>query len=106
MHENGAHDYLKFIKFGYGRATDHACKDVRAGLMTRARAIELVNHYDPIKPRDLQRWLKYVGMTEDEFDRIADTFRDPRVWWMENGRWTRDELRSTEDHVDSTAEAR
>ena len=23
MHENGVHDYLKFIKFGYGRATDH-----------------------------------------------------------------------------------
>ena len=23
MHENGVHDYLKYIKFGYGRATDH-----------------------------------------------------------------------------------
>jgi hypothetical protein len=32
MHENGVHDYLKYIKFGYGRATDHTCKDIRAGL--------------------------------------------------------------------------
>ena len=37
MHENGIHDYLKFVKFGYGRGTDHACKDIRAGKMTRAR---------------------------------------------------------------------
>lgn len=92
MHENGVHDYLKYVKFGYGRATDHACKDIRAGLMTRQKAVEVVNHYDPIKPRDLKRWLEYVGMTEDEFDRIADTFRDPRVWRMENGTWKRDML--------------
>lgn len=92
MHENGIHDYLKYIKFGYGRATDHACKDIRAGLMSRQRAIELVNHYDPIKSRDLKRWLEYVNMSEDEFDRIADTFRDPRVWRMERGRWIRDSL--------------
>ena len=26
-------------------------------------------------------------MSEEEFDRIADTFRDPRVWWIENGKW-------------------
>ncbi len=92
MHENGIHDYLKYIKFGYGRCTDHACKDIRAGLMSRGQAIELVKQYDPVKPRDLSRWLDYVGMTEDEFDRIADTFRDQRVWWMENGRWEREEL--------------
>jgi imidazoleglycerol phosphate synthase cyclase subunit len=92
MHENGAHDYLKYIKFGYGRATDHACKDIRAGLMGRGQAIELVNRYDPVKPSDLKRWLDYVGMTEDEFDRIADTFRDPRVWRWEEGKWRRDEL--------------
>jgi len=96
MHENGVHDYLKYIKFGYGRATDHACKDIRAGLMSREEAIRLVNHYDPIKPRDLQRWLSYVGMTETEFDRIADTFRDPRVWRMEAGKWTKDGLTATD----------
>jgi N-acetyl sugar amidotransferase len=92
MHENGVHDYLKFIKFGYGRATDHTCKDIRAGLMSRGQAIDLVNFYDPVKPRDLKRWLDYVGMQEDEFDRIADTFRDPRVWRSEGGRWMRQKL--------------
>ena len=42
-------------------------------------AIALIEKYDPVKPRDLARWLAYVGMSEDEFERIADTFRDDRV---------------------------
>jgi N-acetyl sugar amidotransferase len=94
MHENGAHDYLKFVKFGYGRATDHACKDIRAGLMTRDEGIEMVRKYDAVKPRkDLSRWLDYVGMSEDEFDEIADTFRDPRVWAKdERGEWIKDNI--------------
>jgi N-acetyl sugar amidotransferase len=88
MHENGIHDYMKFIKFGYGRATDHASKDIRSGYMSREIGIEMVRKYDHVKPmRDLKRWLEYVGMDEREFDRIADGFRDPRVWWVEGGQW-------------------
>jgi hypothetical protein len=60
--------------------------------MSRGQAIELVRKMDSVKSRDLARWLDYVGMTEDEFDRIADTFRDPRVWRMENGTWVKDAL--------------
>lgn len=93
MHENGIHDYLKFIKFGYGRGSDHACKDIRAGVMTREQGIEMVRKYDHVKPRrDLERWLNYVDMTEDEFDRICNTFRDRRVWRIENGQWVKDNI--------------
>ncbi|MBD2464239.1 N-acetyl sugar amidotransferase [Oscillatoria sp. FACHB-1407] len=93
MHENGIHDYLKFIKFGYGRGSDHACKDIRAGVMTREQGIEMVRKYDHVKPRrDLERWLEYVGMTEEEFDITCDTFRDPRVWRVEDGQWVKDNI--------------
>jgi hypothetical protein len=94
MHENGAHDYLKYVKFGYGRATDHVCKDIRAGKMTREEGIEMVRRYDAVKPmKDLTRWFEYVGMSEQEFDEIADTFRDPRVWVRdENGEWLKDNI--------------
>lgn len=88
MHENGIHDYLKFIKFGYGRASDHAAKDIRSGYITREQGLAYIRQYDHIKPtRDLNRWLAYVGMTEEEFDCIADRFRDPRVWRIQNGEW-------------------
>jgi N-acetyl sugar amidotransferase len=92
MHENGVHDYLKFIKFGYGRATDHASKDIRSGYMSREKGVQIVRKMDHVKPRDLARWLEYAGMTEEEFDRTADTFRDPRVWWIHEGTWYKDNL--------------
>ena len=93
MHENGIHDYLKFIKFGYGRASDHSCKDIRAGVMARDQGIDMVRKYDHVKPRrDLERWLKYVDMTEKEFDFTCDTFRDRRVWRNENGQWVKDNI--------------
>lgn len=93
MHENGIHDYLKFIKFGYGRGSDHACKDIRAGAMTREQGVEMVRKYDHVKPRrDLERWLSYVGMSEEEFDRTCDTFRDKRVWRIEKGLWVKDNI--------------
>jgi len=93
MHENGIHDYMKYVKFGYGRATDHSCKDIRAGIMTRGEAIDVVRKMDHIKSKDLYRWLAYVGMTEDEFDRTADMFRDQRVWWKdESGSWVKDNI--------------
>lgn len=93
MHENGIHDYMKFVKFGYGRATDHSSKDIRSGYLTREQGIEMVRKYDHVKPRrDLDRWLGYVGMTELEFDQIADKFRDPRVWWIKDGQWWKNNL--------------
>jgi N-acetyl sugar amidotransferase len=93
MHENGLHDYLKFIKFGYGRGTDHSCKDIRAGRMTREQGVQNVRRYDHVKPRrDLQRWLDYVGITEEEFDAVADTFREQGVWRVEGGQWVKDNV--------------
>lgn len=93
MHENGIHDYMKFIKLGYGRGTDHACKDIRGGIISREEGIKIVKKYDAVKPRrDLERWLEYVGMYEDEFDRIADGFRDPRVWGIEDGQWFKQDI--------------
>jgi N-acetyl sugar amidotransferase len=94
MHENGIHDYMKWIKFGYGRASDHASKDIRTGYMTREEGIKMVRNYDHVKPRrDLERWLRYVDMTEEEFDRIADTFRDSRVWDKdEKQNWVKDNI--------------
>jgi N-acetyl sugar amidotransferase len=92
MHENGMHDYLKFIKLGYGRGTDHSCKDIRAGILTREQGVEMVRKYDHVKSSDLKRWLDYVGMAEEEFDAVADTFRDRRVWRIEDGQWVKDNV--------------
>ena len=93
IHENGIKDWLKFVKFGYVRCTDHTSKDIRLGGMTREEGIALVRKYDHVIPRpSLDYFLSMTGMKEDEFFRIADTFRDPRVWWIQDGQWWKDTL--------------
>jgi N-acetyl sugar amidotransferase len=93
MHENGIHDYMKYIKFGYGRATDHVCKDIRAKKMTREEGINIIEKMDPIKSKDLKRWLEYVGWSEEYFDEVADSYRDPRVWWKDKDlNWKKDHI--------------
>jgi hypothetical protein len=91
-YESGAHDLLKFIKFGYGRASDHASKDVRTGYMTRGQAVDMVRKYDHVVSSDLAYWLDYVNMSEEEFWTTADKFRDARVWWIHNGEWWKDNV--------------
>ena len=87
-HANGAHDYLKFLKFGYGRATDDAAIMIRKRRITREDGIELVKKYDHIRPRDLDVWLKFVGMSEKEFFECVNPLRDPDIWEeKKNGEW-------------------
>ncbi len=91
-YENGAHDLLKFIKFGYGRASDHASKDIRTGYMKREEGVKMVKKYDHVISSDLEYWLDYVDMKESEFWEIADTFRSEKVWWIKNGEWYKENL--------------
>ena len=60
--------------------------------MTRKEGLKMVRKYDHVKPRDLQRWLDYVGMSESEFDAIADAFRDKRVWRIEGNQWVKQNI--------------
>jgi N-acetyl sugar amidotransferase len=92
IYENGIHDYLKFVKFGYGRATDHTTKDILTGYMNRNNGIDYVKKLDHKIPSDLKIWLNYTGMKEKTFWNKADTFRSPKVWWIKNNIWYKDNI--------------
>ncbi len=75
----GVHDYTKFLKRGYGRATDHASWDVRAGLLTREEAFEIAKREDSKKPGVLKEYLELVGLTEKEFEDIIKAQRQGKA---------------------------
>ena len=88
IHANGTHDYLKYLKFGYGRASDDAATEIRRGRMTREEGIEMVARYDHVRPRDLDIFLNATSMTEAEFEASVEPMRDPSIWERdENGGW-------------------
>jgi N-acetyl sugar amidotransferase len=80
IHANGLHDYLKYLKFGYGRGTDDAANEVRHGRMTREQAIDMVAKYDHVRPSDMDVFLNSVGMTEGELMALVEPMRDPSIW--------------------------
>jgi len=87
-HCGGAHDYLKFLKFGYGRATDHTSQDIRLGRLTRKEGIDLVKNYDPKRPKDLDLILNYLGITEEEMLKYIEPMRDKNAWKKNSkGEW-------------------
>jgi hypothetical protein len=71
----GVHDFSKFVKRGYGRATDFASQDVRAGLMTREEAFEIAAALDSERPEALDKYLEITGYTEKEFFEILKAKR-------------------------------
>lgn len=71
----GVHDYSKFVKRGFGRATDQVALDVRAGLLSREEGFELIKEIDPQRPDALDYYLKITGMTEEEFVQVLKAWR-------------------------------
>lgn len=78
---------LKHIKFGYGRATDQACRDIRMGYITREEGLQLAKMFDGlIAPEYLQRYCDYLRITTDEFWAIANKWRGD-MWEAIDGEW-------------------
>ena len=67
----GVRDYLKYIKRGYGRTAHLASIDIRNGRLERAEGMRLAAEFDGKRPPSLDLFLKYVGMTDEEFHEIA-----------------------------------
>jgi hypothetical protein len=78
----GLHDYMKFIKFGYGRATDQLCIEIRAGRMSRAEAIvALARSSEGRVPwRYIPDFLAYTGFSEEDFHATLDAFTNRQLF--------------------------
>jgi len=84
-HQTGIHDYFKFLKFGFGRATDIACLHLRRGRITRDDAVEMVRQHDGRFPwtylgKPLEDILEPLDMSVDEFVRVCDRFTNKRIF--------------------------
>jgi hypothetical protein len=88
----GLHDYLKFVKYGFGRATDHACIDIRNKRLTRQQGMKLVKKYDGRYPQKaIAAFKKYSGLTKLQIDNVIDSYTNPALFKMDkSGSFKRD----------------
>ena len=79
------HEYFKFLKFGFGRATDHACLHIRRGRLTREMGLSIVKRLDGKFPveylgKPLAETLKPLDITVEEFVKICDQFTNKKIF--------------------------
>jgi N-acetyl sugar amidotransferase len=88
----GMHDYFKWIKYGFGRATDHASLDIRYGKISREEGKKLVREYEgKIPTRYFEEFLKDMELDKKEFYRIVDKFSNKEIFKSDtNGELLRD----------------
>ena len=100
------HDYIKFTKYGFGKATDHASREIRLRRMTREQGMEFVKKYTLKEPINLKYFLEWLGITENSFHYIINQHRNKQIWKLnENWEWVliEDLLKIQEMSIDHKA---
>ncbi len=84
-HHMGIHDYFKYLKFGFGRASDIASNHIRRGRLRRADALNLIKRHDGKFPwtylgKPVEDILSEISVPFDEFIKICDQFTNKRLF--------------------------
>lgn len=83
-YQTGIHDYFRYLKYGYTRATDLVCNRIRRDHMTRAGAVAYIKTVDPY-PRTylrkpIEKILAGIDMDLPEFWQIAHRFTNRELF--------------------------
>ena len=83
--QTAIHDYFKYLKYGFGRVTDHVCMQIRRARLTRNEGVEIVRLHDGRFPHrciddDLENVLARIGLTLGDFEKIADNFTNRSIF--------------------------
>jgi len=95
-YQTAIHEYFKFLKFGFGRATDHACLHIRRGRLTRNIGLEIVKRLDGKFPveylgKSLADTLRPLEMSVEDFVKVCDRFTNKKIFKRDkNGDLLRD----------------
>lgn len=83
------HDLLKFYKHGYSKVTDHACREIRHGRLTRNQALALVRHYESRSSRFAPLFCEWLGVTQQSLQFLLDLHRSKKYWEQSTpGSWS------------------
>ena len=80
---------MKYLKFGFGRATDVANNYIRRNLLSRNDAIKIVSENDGLYPssyldKSLEEILDYFEITIDEFNQVCDDYTNYELFELDN----------------------
>jgi len=74
------HDQLKLHKHGYSKVTDHACREIRHGRITREQAIALVRRHEQAPLQHTAKFCEWLGLDPSGLQFLLDHWRNPAHW--------------------------
>lgn len=79
---NRIHHYMKVLKFGYGRATDHVSEDMRKGKLDRETGRELIRQHDltTLGEYYYDDFCQYLGYSHETFFQLLEKNRNLSIW--------------------------
>lgn len=84
------HDQLKLAKHGYSKVTDHACREIRHGRLSREEGFALVQRYENAPPLYVDLFMDWLGLDRSGLEFLVNEHRNPRFWQeVVPGRWKR-----------------
>lgn len=81
---------IKYLKFGFGYATDEICYDIREGRFTREQGKWYVNEYDGLCGEQyIDAACKYLRITKEEFWEVVDRYVNTDLFEKKDGKWVK-----------------
>lgn len=87
---------IKYLKFGYGRATDQLNIEIRNGRISREEALGIAKEIDgKVDPDNIRDFCKYLGVDEDWYHETIDAFVNHDLFEKDqSGEWILKEERA------------
>ncbi len=80
---------IKYLKFGFGFATDEICYDIREGRFDRESGKWYVNEFDGLCGEQyIEKACRYLSITKEEFWEVVDRYVNKDLFEKKDGKWT------------------
>ena len=89
-YQHGIHDYFKYLKFGFARATDQLSYMIRRNKISREDGIKLAQQMEGKYPKSymgksLDKILAKIEISEEKFLKICDDFTNKKIFKTDQG---------------------
>ena len=80
--------FLKYMKFGFGHITDQVCEAIHQNLITREKAITLVEKYDgKVDIKYIKKFCDYIEISLEDFWKHLDNIVNKDLFEKKDGTW-------------------
>ena len=76
----GVHDKIKNLKHGYTKVTDHVCREIRYGRVSRNQGIKLIKLFENKPDKFENLFIKWLGINFDGLNLFYNEIRNNTIW--------------------------